>query len=445
MSETPERLAARLEQLVRREQREKRMPSITAAVLRDGELVWETAVGVADVESDDEATPDTQYRIGSITKTFTAAAIMQLRDAGRLDLEDPLDRHVEGAAHRPTIRRLLSHASGLQRETQDDSWLTLRFAPPDELLETLEQAELVLPSGARFHYSNLAYALLGIVVERVSGMPYKEYVQERLFAPAGLTRVSFEPEPPAAKGYLAQPYADGVWDTVGVETGAWASAGQLWGTAADICRWGAFLADPDEAVLASSSAEEMRTVQAIGDHERWLSGYGLGLGLRRDGERILAGHAGSMPGFIAQLLFSAKERVVATALTNESEAELGDLGLALVGTTIEEWPVAPETWRIGAPPPDDVVPLLGIWFMEATRLVFRWREGKLETRADGMPDWQPSAVFERETDDRWRTVSGPEHGEALRLVRDPDGSVARMVWAGYPVTREPGPWRAPDE
>jgi CubicO group peptidase (beta-lactamase class C family) len=443
MSETPERLAARLERLVRQAQREKRAPSISAAVLRDGELIWETAVGVADIEADLEATPDTQYRIGSITKTFTAAAIMQLRDAGKLDLEDTLDRHVEGAAHTPTIRRLLSHASGLQRETQDDSWLTLRFAPPDELLETLAEAELVLPAGARFHYSNLAFALLGIVVERVSGKAYQDYVRERLFEPAGLTRVSFEPEPPAAKGYLAQPYADGVWDTIGVETGAWASAGQLWATAGDVCRWGAFLADPDESVLAPASAEEMRTVQAIDDHERWLSGYGLGLGLRRDGDRILAGHGGSMPGFIATLGFSPTEKVVVTALTNESEADISELGVALLGTTVEEWPVAPETWRIGEPPPDDVVPLLGIWFMEAARLVFRWQERKLEARFDGTPDWRPSSVFERETDDRWRTVSGLEHGEALRIVRAEDGSVERMVWAGYPVTREPGPWNAP--
>ncbi len=214
----------------------------------------------------------------------------------------------------------------------------------------------MLPSGARFHYSNLAFALLGIVVERVSGMPYKDYVRERLFEPIGLKRVSFEPEQPAAKGYLAQPYADGVWETVGVETGAWASAGQLWGTVADISRWGAFLADPDESVLAASSAEEMRTVQAIADHERWLSGYGLGLGLTRDGDRILAGHGGSMPGFIAQLVFSAKDKVVVALLTNESEAEIGELGVSLLGTTVDEWPVAPEAWRIGEPPPDDVVP-----------------------------------------------------------------------------------------
>ncbi len=444
MSEIPERLAARLERLVRQAQREKRAPSIAAAVIRDGELVWETAVGAADVQAGLQATPDTQYRIGSITKTFTAAAIMQLRDAGKLDLEDTLDRHVEGAAYTPSIRRLLSHASGLQRETHDDSWLTLRFARPDELLETLAQAELVLPSGARFHYSNLAFALLGIVVERVSGVPYQDYVRERLFGPVGLTRVTFEPEAPAAEGYLAQPYADGVWDTIGVETGAWASAGQLWGTAADICRWGAFLAAPDESVLAPSTAEEMRTVQAISDHERWRTGYGLGLGLYRDGDRILAGHGGSMPGFIATLEFSAKEKVAVTALTNESEADLSELGVELLVTTVEEWPVAPDPWRVGEPPPDDVVPLLGIWFMEAARLVFRWREGKLEARFDGVPDWQPSSVYERETDDRWRTVSGPEHGEALRIVRGADGSVERMIWAGYPVTRQPGPWRAPE-
>jgi CubicO group peptidase (beta-lactamase class C family) len=427
------------------EQREKRLPSLAATVLRDGELVWERAVGFADVDLGEEATADTQYRVGSITKTFTATAIMQLRDAGELDLEDTLERHIDGAAHRPTIRRLLSHTSGLQRETQDESWLTLRFAPADELLETLAEAEQILSPGARFHYSNLAYALLGIVVERVSGVPYMDYVRERLLEPLGLTRTSFERELPAATGYLVQPYVDGVWDTVEVGTGAWASAGQLWGTVRDLCRWGAFLADPDESVLARATAEEMRTVQAIDDHERWLAGYGLGLQLRRDGDRILAGHGGSMPGFIARLYLAPKERTVAAALTNAGEAKLGELGLALVRATVEEWPVAPEVWRIGEPPPDDVVPLLGIWFMEASRLVFRWREGRLEARYDDDEEWQPSVVFAREGDDRWRTVSGPEHGEALRIVRGADGSVARMVWAGYPVTREPGPWRSSEQ
>lgn len=441
---TPERLTAKLDQLLGVEQRDKRYPSLAAAVLRDGELIWEKAVGAADVGGEVDARADTQYRVGSITKTFTAAAIMQLRDAGKLDLEDTLDRHVEGAAHAPSIRRLLSHASGLQRETHDDSWLTLRFAPPDELLETLDRAELVLPAGARFHYSNLAFALLGIVIERVSGVPYMEYVREHFFEPLGLTRTTFDPEQPAAKGYVSQPYADGVWQAVDVETGAWASAGQLWGTVGDLCRWGAFLADPDEAILSKKSAEEMRTVQVIDEHERWLSGYGLGLQLRRDGDRILAGHSGSMPGFIARLYFSPREKVVAAALTNDSGAALALFGLFLVRTAVDEWPVAPDAWRVGEAPPEDVVPLLGVWFMEASQMTLRWRDGRLEATSPDDADWEPPAVFEKETDDRWRTVSGPEHGEALRIVRGADGAIERLVWAGYPVTREPGPWSAPE-
>jgi CubicO group peptidase (beta-lactamase class C family) len=439
---TPEQLVAKLDRLTGVEQRDKRYPSLAAAVLRDGELVWERAVGAADVEAGVDATPDTQYRVGSITKTFTAAAIMQLRDAGKLDLEDTLDKHVDGAAYNPSIRRLLSHASGLQRETHDESWLTLRFAPPDELLATLDRAEMVLPAGARFHYSNLAFALLGIVIERITGQLYADYVRERLLDPLGLTRMSFVPEQPAAKGYVSQPYADGVWQAVDVDTGAWASAGQLWGTVGDLCRWGAFLADPDEAILSKKSAEEMRTVQVIDEHDRWLSGYGLGLQLRRDGDRILAGHGGSMPGFIARLYYSVSEKVVVAALTNESQAGLPPYALSLVRTTIEEWPVAPEPWRAGDPPPEDVVPLLGVWFMEASQMTFRWRDGRLEASSPDDLDWQPPSVFEKEEDDRWRTVSGPEHGEALKIVRGVDGSVERLVWAGYPVTREPGPWKA---
>jgi len=296
---TPERLTAKLDQLIGVEQRDKRYPSLAAAVMRDGELIWEKAVGAADVEAKVEATPETQYRVGSITKTFTAAAIMQLRDAGKLDLEDVLDKHVEGAKHAPTIRRLLSHTSGLQRETHDDAWLNARFADVPELLETLDRAEGVLPPGARFHYSNLAFALLGVVVERVSGIAYADYVRTRLLEPLQLTRTSFEPSGDAATGYLVQPYVEGVWAEAPVTTGAWIAAGQLWGTVRDLVRWAAFLAEPDESILMRQSVEEMRTVQSIADHVRWTGGYGLGLQLLRDGERILAGHGGSMPGFIA--------------------------------------------------------------------------------------------------------------------------------------------------
>jgi CubicO group peptidase (beta-lactamase class C family) len=437
---TPETLAAELERLVRKDQRDKRLPSLSAAVVRDGELAWETAVGAADVRESRDATPDTQYRIGSITKTFTAAAVLQLRDAGKVDLEDRLDEHVEGAAHAPTLRRLLSHTSGLQRETHDDAWLVAKFADVPELLETLDRAEQVLPAGARFHYSNLAFALLGVVVERVSGVPYRDYVQQRLLDPLGLARMSFEPRDPSATGYLVQPYVEGVWDEAPIETGAWIAAGQMWGTVRDLGRWAAFLADPDESVLAKRTVEEMRTLQTIDDHIRWTSGYGLGLQLLRDGERVVAGHGGSMPGFIAGVFISPTDKVGAAVLTNSSATHLADLVKKLVAATVERWPVPPEPWRVEEPPPDDVTPLLGLWFMEGDPFYLRWKGGKLEARFADQEDWQPAAVLARESDDRWRVESGWEQGEALRIERDAGGNVTRLVLAGYPVTREPTLW-----
>jgi CubicO group peptidase (beta-lactamase class C family) len=431
---TPESLRAELDRLTATEQRDKRLPSIAAAVVRDGETVWETAVGAADVSTGAVATPDTQYRIGSITKTFTAAAIMQLRDAGKLDLEDTLEKHVDGAAHTPSLRRLLSHTSGMQRETHDDAWLNARFAAVPELLETLDRAEQVLPAGARFHYSNLAFALLGVVVERVGGLPYREYVEQRLLQPLGLARISFDPVDPAATGYLVQPYTEGVWDEAPVETGAWIAAGQMWGTVGDLCRWAAFLAAPDEAVLAKRTVEEMRTVLTLSDHLRWTQGYGLGLQLFRDGERILTGHGGSMPGFIAAVMVSPSEKIGAATLTNSSEARLGALTQALIRETVSRFPVPPEPWRVAEPPPDDVAPLLGIWFMEGSQLAFRWKNGTLEAQFADAEAWEEPAVFERGADERWRIVSGWEQGEVLRIEDD------RMVLAGYPVMREPGVW-----
>ena len=431
---TPEPLAVELERLVRKEQREKRLPSIAVSVMRDGELAWEIAVGAADVETKREAAPDTQYRLGSITKTFTAAAVMQLRDEGGLDLEHTLDRHVKGAKHAPTIRRLLSHTSGLQRETHDDAWLQQRFADVDELLDTLDRAEGVLPPGTRFHYSNLAFALLGILVERVSGMPYSQYVETKLLHPLGLERTTFEPRDDAATGYLVQPYVEGVWREAPVATGAWISAGQLWGTVRDLARWSAFLADPDESILRRETVEEMRTLQSLDDHIRWTGGYGLGLQLMRDGERILAGHGGSMPGFIAGVFFSPADKIGVAGLTNSSGARLSGLLQKVLAASVDKWPVPPKPWQVEDAPPDDVVPLLGIWFMEGDQIVFRWRDGHLEAQFPDAADWEAPAVFRRESDNRWRIVSGFEHGELLRVEAE------RMVLAGYPVTREPTVW-----
>jgi len=150
--------------------------------------------------------------------------------------------------------------------------------------------------------------------------------------------------------------------------------------------------------------------------------------------RILAGHGGSMPGFIASLFFAPADRVGVALLTNSTTARLRELTLRLVAETAERWPVPADPWRVDGPAPDDVVPLLGTWFMEGDPLVLRWRAGRLEAQFADAADWEESAVFMRESADRWRVVSGWEHGEVLRV--EPE----RLVLAGYPVTREPGVW-----
>ena len=113
-----------------------------------------------------------------------------------------------------------------------------------------------------------------------------------------------------------------------------------------------------------------------------------------------------------------------------------ELALALAEATLELEPAEPEPWRPGEAPPDDVRPLLGRWWSEGEEFVFAWRGGRLEARAAALAAWRPPAVFEREGDDSWRTVSGRERGELLRVVRDEGGAVTKLYWATYPLTRD---------
>jgi CubicO group peptidase (beta-lactamase class C family) len=415
-----------------------RLPSLSAAVFRAGELVWSDAVGLGDVEQRIEVTADTQYAVASITKTFTAAALLQLRDEGNLDLEDPLSRHLPEAAHgTPTLRRMLSHASGLQREPPGEIWETLEFPDEEELLRGLEEAEQVLPPAAAWHYSNLAYALLGHVVARVSSVPFRDYVQDRLLGPLGLERTTWGPTPPAALPYFVEPYSDAVRREPVLGLGGKSGESGLYSTVGDLARWGAFLCDPDESVLAESSVSEMHDLQVMAEAD-WTRGWGLGIELWRRGDRIFGGHTGGFPGFLSILLYSRRERIGAVLLANTSRwAKLSATGLDLAEAALEELPPELEPWAPEEPPPDEILPLLGRWWSEGDEVIFGWRRGKLEARLAAVPPEREPSVFEPEGEDRFRTVSGRERGELLRVVRDDAGGVVRLYWATYPFTRAP--------
>jgi CubicO group peptidase (beta-lactamase class C family) len=296
----------------------------------------------------------------------------------------------------------------------------------------------VLKPGARWHYSNLAFALLGEVITRRSGLEYEDYVRERLVEPLGLTRTTFEQVQPSANGYMIEPYTDRARPEQNVIKGAFAAAGSLWSTTGDLARWARFLVDGDDAVLRKETLEEMRRFQSMSDLETWRIGWGLGLALMREGDRIFVGHGGSMPGFLAGLAISPKERSGAVVLVNTTAGpNLDELTRKLASRVAEAYPAQPEAWRPRADVPADLEPLLGRWWSEGDEVIIRFRDGKLELRIEGAPPNLPPAIFEADGDSRYRGVSGPEEGELLEVVRDGNGDVIKLYWATYPLTRDP--------
>ena len=274
----PDSLREDFERRLRAAQSEQRLPSVSATVFRGEETLWEEALGLADVEQQRDATPDTQYRIGSITKTFTAVCVLQLRDAGKLSLDDPLTRFVPESAHAPTLGRMLTHASGLQREPPGEIWETMQAPSREELVAATADAEEVLSPGSWWHYSNLAFALLGEVVARIDGTTWEEALQQRILDPLELERTTPTEASPAAVGYLVEPYSDAVRVERQPDFGGSGALGKLWSTTQDLARWGAFLVAGDDRVLAASTLEEMAHVRAMVDHERWAVAWGTGLG-----------------------------------------------------------------------------------------------------------------------------------------------------------------------
>jgi hypothetical protein len=188
-------------------------------------------------------------------------------------------------------------------------------------------------------------------------------------------------------------------------------------------------------VLAPTTVEEMHSVHVMLD-DRWEEAWGLGLGLMRDGERILAGHSGGMPGHLSGFTYSRKDGISAAALTNAG-ADMQALAVRLAVAAIDALPAEPEPWRPAGPPPPEVAGILGRWWSEGEESIFSFRDGRLQARrAHDRPEEEPS-IFEPDGPDRYRVVSGRERGELLRAVRDGAGEVVKLYWATYPFHREP--------
>ncbi|HEV2591156.1 MAG TPA: serine hydrolase domain-containing protein [Gaiellaceae bacterium] len=412
------------------EKQADRLPSVAASVVRKGDIVWSNAVGYANYDGDVEATPTTQYRIGSITKTFTATAIMQLRDAGELELDDRLDKHLPDIDSGPTLRRMLSHLSGMQREV-GEMWVDGTTPTEEDLI-----AGYVLDAHQAHHYSNLAFGLLGRVVAARSGIPYTQYVDERILAPLGMQRTTWFSQEPKAQGYLVNDYARTVWKEPESDLGGVAAMGQLWSTVEDLATWATFLARGAEGVLDEKTIESMWFPQVMYFPDRWVLGWGLGLMLYNHEGTIYGGHGGAMAGHLAGVYVDRKTQVGAAALTNSgSRADMDMLAIELAAKARELWPEEIEVWRPEEEPPANIAAILGTWWSEGTEFLFWWEKGKLHARVASLPPGRGETTFEPQGD-HFRAVEGRERGEHLYIRGE------EMVWAGYSFTRTQQPFKA---
>ena len=421
----------RLDVLAADAQANGRAPSVVLGVVRDGRLAYVTGAG-------EHPLPDagTQYRIGSISKTMTATLVMRLRDEGRLTLDDLLYRHLPGTpVGSVTLRQLLGHASGLQREPDSAGWWErTEGSDVETLLAGLTPEKLAHPPHRTYHYSNLAYGLLGAVVERITGRPWVELLGEQILGPLAMLRTTYNPTEPFAPGYVVHPLYGTLNEEPRTDTGAMAPAGQLWSTVTDLARWAAFLAEPVPEVLAPETLAEMCVPVAINDPDTWSGGHGLGVELYRRGERVLVGHGGSMPGYVSIIAVHRPSRTGVVGYANAYGFPIGPLGFAALTEVLDREPAPPAPWRPAAPPPPEAAELCGRWWWMGLPHDAVWEGDELVVTRLGRDPWR----FTREGTDLWRCHSGANDGETLVVRRDQAGGVAALDIATFIFTKDAG-------
>jgi CubicO group peptidase (beta-lactamase class C family) len=421
-------------------QSKHRVPGMVGAVVRHGTIVWADGIGVADVSQPGEPPgADSRFAIASITKTFTAAVVMALRDEGRLSLDDSIDEHISESKHSAvTIRQMLSHTAGMQREPVGDIWDSLESPDRDQLVSGWNEAERVLRPHDRWHYSNLCYAMLGELVARIDGRDWAESVQARILDPLEMRSTTVGLAGPHVQGYYVPPFHDVPVAEPEPDWKAMNPAGSLASTASDLARWAAFLADPVADVLDPATVEEMCQPQTMADTRQWSLAWGLGLEIVRRGDRVYVGHEGGNPGHITGMFVDRESKTGGIALMNSTTGPApADVAVDLAEHVLEHDPAEPEIWTPGAEVPDEFAGILGRWFSEGTAFSFTVEKGRLQAVAEGAPARRRPSVFVKVADDVYRTESEREVGELLRITRDEHGTVTRMHWATYVMTREP--------
>ncbi len=426
----------------------ERIPGVSVALVADQDLVWTQGFGYADVARRVPANPDTIYGICSISKLFTAIAVMQQRDAGKLRLDDPVVEYLPYFTLKPTstddpptrIRDLLTHSGGVPRESAHNYWDAPDFIFPtkEELIAGLAGQRMLYPPERYYQYSNLGMTLAGEIVERVTGTPYEEYVRHAILEPLklGQTTTSL---PEAERGRrLATGYGpltrEGTRDTTPFyQAKAITPAAGLASTVKDLGAFAAWqfrlLRNGGEEVLKAATLREMQRVQWMDPD--WRTTRGFGFRVRRDGSETLVGHFGSCPGYRTEITLNPRRRLATVVMINAMNVDTEEVStqlLRVAGAALGE----PGKPVVGAKAPDpDLERFAGLYRSVWGELaVVPWQDG---LAAVGLPSsdlLRDLVRLKRIEGGTFRRIreDGEDLGEEVRFEADADGRVRDLVW-----------------
>jgi CubicO group peptidase (beta-lactamase class C family) len=448
-------LAERFEQTVAAFVKAHRLPGAAAGVVHGDELVWSGGYGYADVARRSAPDVRTMYRIASITKTFTGTAILQLRDEGMLHLDDPAVAYLPelkdaaspfGLIETVTIRRLLSHESGLMGDPPGTDWTKdIYESSPEVNLRRVADIGTRVPPNTQQKYSNLAFQLLGEIVGRISGVPYEAYVRANILEPLELTSTDFGPlrddlASRAAIGYRGRWMNDEFTPADRMKDFP-AAEGGLWSCVEDLARWlsAQFAEDGGERggaqILAGRTLKEMHRPRYIGN-DAWTEAWCIAWYAVRKDDKVWIQHSGGLPGFISNACFRVQEKVGAIALLN-GIAEATELSIALGELAREAATAAPVPAEPPAQMPAAFADLLGLYADPAEALLVRceWRDGKLTFVEPNEAEWRPTLAAGEDAD-RFTVEPGVrESGETVAFHRRADGRVSSVSIGPFSLSR----------
>lgn len=307
------------------------LPGVAVGVVADQDLVWSRGYGYADVAARRPMTAETKFRMASHSKLFTATAIMQLREEGKLRLDDPVVQYLPWFRIKPaapddppiTIEQLLTHSSGMPREA-GDHWISYNFPTEEQLKALMPDRQAAYSPEVRRKYSNLAYSVAGMVIEAVSGEPWADYVTRHIYQPLGMTSSSVDRDVPG----LAVPYGrrmpDGSREIFPfVDARGMGSATGITSTVADMAKFvsAQFRSGPrgGNRILGTASLREMHRVRMM--ENTWTRGQGIGFSVNRINDRLYVGHGGGYPGNTTQTMIQLDDKVGVIVLTNTNDSD----------------------------------------------------------------------------------------------------------------------------